>query len=106
MELRQVTLLEQKILFKMIRYLLFIIVVLQSQPLFAAIRMEFRRPDGSTNWQHIANWSGGTLILLLSIAVVTLIITRRKLRKSNQELHKIRGELELRVQERTATLIF
>ena len=97
-------LLSKKILFKMIRYLLFIASVLQSQPLFAAIRMEFRRPDGSTNWQHIANWSGGTLILLLSIAVVTLIITRRKLRKSNQELHKIRGELELRVQERTATL--
>ncbi|WP_455202032.1 two-component system sensor histidine kinase NtrB [Kaarinaea lacus] len=66
--------------------------------------MEFTRPDGSTNWQHIANWSGGTLILLLSIAVITLFITRRKLRKSNQELHKIRSELELRVQERTATL--
>lgn len=91
-------------LFKMIRYLLFISIYLHSQPLFAAIRMEFKRPDGSTNWQHIANWSGGTLILLLSIAVVTLIITRRKLRKSNLELHKIRGELELRVQERTATL--
>ncbi len=66
--------------------------------------MQFKNPDGSTNWQHVANWSGGTLILLLSIAVVTLILTRRKLRKSNRELHKIRGELELRVQERTATL--
>ncbi|WP_455206565.1 two-component system sensor histidine kinase NtrB [Kaarinaea lacus] len=66
--------------------------------------MQFKNPDGSTNYQHIANWSGGTLILLLTIAVITLIITRRKLRKSNLELHKIRGELELRVQERTATL--
>ncbi|WP_455220466.1 PAS domain S-box protein [Kaarinaea lacus] len=66
--------------------------------------MQFKNPDGSTNYQHIANWSGGTLILLLSIAVITLIITRRKLRKSNRELHKIRSELELRVQERTATL--
>ena len=88
----------------MIRHLIFITIFLQSQPLFAAIRMEFKRPDGSTNWQHIANWSGGTLILLLSIAVVTLIITRRKLRKSNLELEAIRNELELRVQERTATL--
>ena len=88
------------------RYLLFIIIFMQSQPLFAEIRlrMEFTRPDGSTNWQHIANWSGGTLILLLTIAVITLFITRRKLRKSNQELHEIRSQLELRVQERTATL--
>jgi len=66
--------------------------------------MQFKNPDGSTNYQHIANWSGGTLILLLLIAVITLFITRRKLRKSNQELHEIRNELELRVQERTATL--
>ncbi|HEY5602551.1 MAG TPA: PAS domain S-box protein [Gammaproteobacteria bacterium] len=90
----------------MMRYLLFITIFLQSQPLYAALRlrMQFKNPDGSTNWQHVANWSGGILILLLSIAVVTLILTRRKLRKSNLELHKIRGELELRVQERTATL--
>jgi len=66
--------------------------------------MQFKNPDGSTNYQHIANWSGGTLILLLLIAVITLFVTRRKLRKSNRELHEIRNELELRVQERTATL--
>ena len=66
--------------------------------------MQFKNPDGSPNWQHIANWSGSILILLLSIAVITLFVTRRKLRKSNQELQKIRNELELRVQERTATL--
>jgi len=66
--------------------------------------MQFKYPDGSTNWQHVANWSGGILILLLSLAVITLFLTRRKLRQSNQELKEIRSGLELRVQERTATL--
>jgi len=88
----------------MTRYLLFLAIFLQSQPLLAALRLELRLPDGSTNWQHIANWSGSVLILLLSIAVVTLFITRKKLRKSNEELQEIREGLELRVQERTATL--
>ncbi|HYQ72611.1 MAG TPA: PAS domain S-box protein, partial [Gammaproteobacteria bacterium] len=91
-------------LLKMMRHLLFISIFLQSQPLYAALRMQFKYPDGSTNWQHVANWSGGILILLLSIAVINLILTRRRVRKSNQELKKIRNELELRVQERTATL--
>lgn len=88
----------------MIRYLLFISIFLQSQALYAGVRMQFKYPDGSTNWQHVANWSGGILILLLTIAVVNLFLTRRKVRKSNLELNKIRSELELRVQERTATL--
>ena len=66
--------------------------------------MQFKYPDGSTNWQHVANWSGSILILLLSIAVINLFITRRKVRKSNRQLNAIRNELELRVQERTATL--
>ena len=86
------------------RYLLFIFVFLQSQPVYAALRMQFKYPDGSTNWQHVANWSGGILILLLSITVINLFFTRRKVRKSNFELEKIRNELEIRVQERTATL--
>ncbi|MDH5324440.1 MAG: ATP-binding protein [Gammaproteobacteria bacterium] len=66
--------------------------------------MQFKNPDGSTNWQHVANWSGSILILLLSAAVITLFLTRKKLRKSNLALEQIRGELELRVLERTATL--
>lgn len=92
------------LLLKMMRYLFFILLFLQSQPLFAALKMQFKYPDGSTNWQHVANWSGAILILLLSIAVITLFFTRRKVRKSNQELKEIRSGLELRVQERTATL--
>ena len=66
--------------------------------------MQFKYPDGSTNWQHVANWSGGTLILLLTIAVINLFLTRRKVRKSNRELNEIRNRLEVLVQERTATL--
>ena len=88
----------------MMRYLFFISIFLQSQPLYADLRMQFKYPDGSTNWQHVANWSGGILILLLSIAVINLFFTRRKVRKSNLELKEIRNGLELRVQERTATL--
>jgi PAS domain S-box-containing protein len=66
--------------------------------------MQFKYPDGSTNWQHVANWSGSILILLLTISVINLFLTRRKVRKSNLELNEIRNGLELRVQERTATL--
>jgi PAS domain S-box-containing protein len=78
--------------------------LLQSLPTQAALRMQLKYPDGTTNWQHVANWSGGILILLLSVAVLTLFITRRKVRQSNRELQEIRNGLELRVQERTATL--
>ncbi|MEW5756242.1 MAG: PAS domain S-box protein [Pseudomonadota bacterium] len=86
------------------RFLLLIFVLLQSPALHAAIRVEFKRPDGSTNWQHIANWSAGILILLLTAAVISLFFTWRKARKANRELQAIRNDLELRVQERTATL--
>ena len=86
------------------RFLLFIFTLLQCQILHAAIRIEFKRPDGSTNWQHIANWTGGVLILLLSVVVITLFFTWRKARRANNELQAIRNDLELRVQERTATL--
>ena len=88
----------------MMRYVLLISIFLQSQPLYAGLKMQFKYPDGSTNWQHVANWSGSILILLLSIAVINLFFTRREVRKSNLELNEIRNELELRVQERTATL--
>ncbi|WP_455376596.1 two-component system sensor histidine kinase NtrB [Kaarinaea lacus] len=88
----------------MVRFLLFISIFLQSQASYAVFKLELKLPDGSTNWQHIANWTGGTLIILLSIVVITLFITRKKLRKSNLELQEIRNGLELRVQERTATL--
>jgi len=92
------------LLLKLTRYFSSILVFLLSQPAYAVFRMELKLPDGSTNWQHIANWTGSVLIILLSIAVVTLFVTRKKLHKSNLELQEIREGLELRVQERTATL--
>lgn len=92
--------------FSMKNFFLFLLIFLQSQPLYAYanVRMQFKYPDGSTNWQHVANWSGSLLIISLSIVVVILFITRKKLRKSNTELQEIRDDLELRVKERTATL--
>lgn len=93
---------------EMKRILLFVFILLQSQTLQAGIgdiiRAEFKNPDESTNWQHVANWSGGILIILLSVAVISLFFTWRQARKSNLELKAIRNDLELRVQERTATL--
>ncbi len=89
---------------KMKRFLLFIFIFLQSSALHAFLKAEFKRPDGGTNWQHVANWSAGTLILLLTTGVITLYFTWRMARKANRELQAIRNDLELRVQERTATL--
>lgn len=89
---------------KMKIFLLFIFLFLQNQALHAAITFRLKNPDGSTNWQHIANWSGGILILFMTVAVITLFFTWRKARKANRELQAIRNDLELRVQERTATL--
>ncbi len=89
---------------KMQKILLSVFILLQSQALHAAIKFQLRKPDGSTNWQHVANWSGGILILLLSITVISLLFTWRKARKANRELQAIRNDLELRVQERTAQL--
>jgi len=92
------------LLHKTMKMIFSILIFLQSQPLYASLRMQFKYPDGSTNWQHVANWSGSLLIILLSIAVINLFLIRKKLRKSNFELQEIRDKLELRVQERTATL--
>jgi len=64
----------------------------------------FREPDGSTNWQYIANFSSSILILTLTFAAVRLYFSRRKTHRYNRELEEIRTQLELRVAERTATL--
>ncbi len=89
---------------KMTKYLLFAFALLQSQTLNAGIMDTFKYENGETNWQHVSNWSSGILILLLSLVVVNLFITRRQARKANIALKAIRNDLELRVQERTATL--
>ena len=64
----------------------------------------FKDEHGVRNWQHLANYTGGTLLLLLTIVTVYLLIARRRLRHANRELTVIRNELETRVKKRTATL--
>ncbi len=64
----------------------------------------FKDEDGNTNWQHLANWTSGTLIILLTVVIGNLIYSRRALRHSNGSLEQIRQDLERRVEERTATL--
>ena len=81
-----------------------VIFFLYSQPLHAGLIDYFKEEDGSTNWQYVANWSSGVLILVLTSVVIKLYLTRRRLRKSNRALQDIRDALEERVQERTATL--
>ena len=63
-----------------------------------------RHPDGSTNWQYVANFSSGILVIVLSLTALWLFFTRRQVNHYNFELEEIRTQLELRVKERTATL--
>ncbi|RAU18451.1 PAS domain-containing sensor histidine kinase [Nitrincola tibetensis] len=64
----------------------------------------FKTADGRTNWQYIANFSSGVLIILLSVVVFFLFMTWRKAFKTNKELTLIRGQLEERVAQRTSAL--
>ena len=84
--------------------LLLAILALQSSSALAFTINIFRQEDGHTNWQHLANYTGGTLLILLSIVTTYLFIARRKINQANRELTAIRNNLEIRVQERTATL--
>lgn len=86
------------------KYLLTAYILVLSQPLYADIVGHFRLDDGHTDWQHVANWSSGIFIILLSATAITLFFSRREARRSNHELKLIRRELEQRVLERTATL--
>jgi len=80
------------------------LILASSQPLYAGIASHFIAEDGHTDWQHVANWSSGILILLLSFTAITLFFSRRQTRISNRALKAIRDELEKRVLKRTATL--
>ena len=83
--------------------LLLAILALQSTPVLALTDL-FKDEYGNRNWQHLANYTGGTLLILLTIVTVYLLIARRRLRHANRDLTDIRNELETRVQKRTATL--
>jgi PAS domain S-box-containing protein len=86
--------------------LLLALLTLQSSPALAILITNdpFLDESGARNWQHVANYTGGTLLILLLIVTVYLFIARRKAYKANKELTAIRNELEKRVKERTATL--
>ena len=86
--------------------LLLAIMALQSSPALAYTFNNdlFKDENGVRNWQHLANYTGGILLILLLIVTIYLFIARRRAYKANLELTAIRNELELRVQERTATL--
>jgi len=85
-------------------FLLLILALHSPSVLALAITELFKDEHGVRNWQHLANYTGGTLLILLTIVTVYLLIARRRLRHANRELTAIRSELETRVQRRTATL--
>ena len=64
----------------------------------------FKTDDGRTNWQYVANFSSGVLIILLSLATLSLYVIWRRVRKYNRKLEEIKSTLESRVRERTKTL--
>jgi PAS domain S-box-containing protein len=64
----------------------------------------FKDDQGKTNWQYVANWSSGILIILLSLSAIVLFFSRRAKQVANTELEAIKSDLEIRVKERTATL--
>lgn len=70
----------------------------------AGLSTLFKDEEGRTNWQHLANWVSGTLIIILTIVIIFLVRASRRAYKANQALKAIRDELEVRVEERTATL--
>lgn len=75
-----------------------------SQSAYASFVNRFKFDDGRTNWQYIANFSSGVLIILLLLVAIFLCITLVRAHRANKELRAIKAELEQRVKERTATL--
>ncbi len=64
----------------------------------------FKNIDGSTKWQHVANFSASVLILTLLVVAIFLIFANRRAARSNRELTEIKATLEDRVARRTASL--
>lgn len=70
----------------------------------ASILDVFKDEEGHTKWQHVANFSGSVLIVLLSMTLVSLLVSRFKLNRRNRELREIKTNLEQTVQKRTENL--
>lgn len=88
----------------MIKHALFVLALSLHSPWAAASIDWFKDESGKTKWQHLANFSSATLIIILSIAAVYLFIYSRRAHRANRELTTIKQELEQRVKERTATI--
>ena len=88
----------------MIKQAFFVLALcLQSSWASAAIDW-FKDENGKTKWQHLANFSSGTLIIILTITAIYLLIYSRRAHRANRELTAIKNELEQRVHERTAAV--
>ncbi|MEH6649949.1 MAG: PAS domain S-box protein [Motiliproteus sp.] len=86
------------------KFLLLATLALPSTSVFAVTITLFKDENGITNWQHLANWTGGTLLILLLVASMYLHTARRHSHRANRELTAIKGDLEQRVRDRTDTL--
>ncbi|MCK9503981.1 MAG: PAS domain S-box protein [Porticoccaceae bacterium] len=80
------------------------LLLVVSESSHAFIIQYFKDEEGRTNWQYVANFSSSLLILILSGVAIKLFLTYHRLRKTNRALRDIRNALEVRVEERTATL--
>ncbi|TVZ38160.1 PAS domain S-box-containing protein [Alteromonadaceae bacterium 2753L.S.0a.02] len=89
---------------KYLLHLSSLMLLLFANPSLASIADVFKDEDGHTKWQHVANFSGGLLITLLTITLIFLALSYRNTWRANRELKEIKKNLEIRVQERTANL--
>ncbi len=86
------------------KVIIFALCLLPSAEVLAGITDIFKDENGKTRWQILANWSSGTLIILLTIVAISLFFARKRAFKANAALNEIKENLEKRVKERTATL--
>ncbi|KGK42705.1 histidine kinase [Nitrincola sp. A-D6] len=96
----------QRSVFRFFHLVLAALLLLPSTALHASLDLGqyFKDEQGSTNWQYVANFSSGILIIILSLVVLGLLLTWRKAHRANHELTLIRNQLEDRVEQRTAEL--
>ena len=75
-----------------------------ASPSMASLLDIYRLEDGHTNWQYLANTTATILILTLSFTLFKMFRSHQETRRYNQELEVVRGQLEERVKDRTASL--